>query len=147
MYEIKPKSSKVFLPSLHVVLHYAHLRYTALYRAIRASLHLSALLCAKLRSYDAALYCVSTIPCYIALLRYVALHSATLWYCTTLRFLTIYCATPHHATLPCATPRHTTLPCAMPCYASLRYTALRCATLHYSRVFGSILHSILFYKF
>ena len=119
----------------YVALHCTPLRYTALYRAIRTSLRFSALLCAKLHSYDAALYCASTIPRYIALLQYAALHCAPLRCCATLR-LTICCATPRHAMLPCATPH----------YASLRYTALCCATLHYSRLSRSILHSILFYK-
>ena len=52
----------------YVALHCAPLRYTVLYHAIRASLRFSALLWAKLHSYDTALYCTSTIPCYIALL-------------------------------------------------------------------------------
>ena len=110
----------------YTALLYATLRSPTIHCALPRYPHSTALLCTKLRSYDATLYCASTITRYIALLRYTALHCAPLRCCATLP-ITICCATPRHATLPCATPCN---------------TALLCTILGYSALFSTLFYSI-----
>ena len=152
--------------------HYASLRYTALYRAIRATLRssrYSALIRASLRC--AALHCAPTIRCatlrsstihcalpryprFSALLCAAVRYTALLRRCVILRF---HDTAPHCApTIRCATLRSSTvlrythsltIRCATPRYATLpcatpRYAALLSAILGYPALFSTLFYSI-----